>query len=46
MEDAEADVKEYVTMLAAGLVGGSPHMISASVGALARVVFEFQGVLS
>lgn len=30
-------------MIAGGLAGGSPHMISASITAISRVVFEFQG---
>ena len=41
--EAKASVEEYLTMLAGGLAGGSPHMISATITALARVVFEFHG---
>lgn len=43
MEDAKASMEEYVTMLAGGLAGATPHMISATVTALSRVVFEFRG---
>ena len=42
--EAKASVEEYLTMLAGGLAGGSPHMISATITALARVVFEFHGM--
>jgi ribosomal RNA-processing protein 12 len=31
-------------MLAGGLAGATPHMISATVTALSRVVFEFKGM--
>jgi ribosomal RNA-processing protein 12 len=44
--EAKASVEEYLTMLAGGLAGGSPHMISATITALARVVFEFHGMYS
>lgn len=30
-------------MVAAGLTGATPHMISASINALSRLVFEFKG---
>ena len=33
-------------MIAAGLAGTSPHMISATITALSRVVFEFKGTLA
>ncbi|PWN37806.1 NUC173-domain-containing protein [Meira miltonrushii] len=36
-----ANINEYITMVAAGLAGTSPHMISASITALARLVYEF-----
>ena len=36
-------VEEYLTMVAGGLAGASPHMISASVTAISRLVFEFKG---
>ena len=37
--------EEYLKMIAAGLAGTSPHMISATITALSRVVFEFKGTL-
>lgn len=30
-------------MVAAGLAGATPHMISATVTAISRLVFEFKG---
>lgn len=39
----QATVEEYITMVAAGLVGGTPHMISATITAISRLVFEFNG---
>lgn len=30
-------------MIAGGLAGASPHMISATVTAISRLVFEFKG---
>lgn len=41
-EDASASIPEYITMVAAGLAGNTPHMISASITALARLMFEYQ----
>ena len=40
---AQASIDEYMTMIAAGLAGASPHMISATVTAISRLVFEFKG---
>jgi len=40
---AAATVQEFITMIAGGLAGASPHMISATVTALSRLVFEFKG---
>lgn len=40
---AVASVEEYMTMVAGGLAGASPHMISATVTAISRLVFEFRG---
>lgn len=40
---AKASVEEYLTMIAGGLAGATPHMISASITAISRVVFEFKG---
>jgi len=43
---AAATVEEFITMVAGGLAGASPHMISATVTALSRLVFEFKGTPS
>lgn len=43
--EAEASIQEYITMVAAGLVGTSPHMISATITALSRLLFEYHGKL-
>lgn len=40
---AAASVEEYLTMVAGGLAGATPHMISATVTAISRLVFEFRG---
>lgn len=40
-ETVPANINEYITMVAAGLAGTSPHMISASITALARLIYEF-----
>ncbi|ORY31769.1 NUC173 domain-domain-containing protein [Naematelia encephala] len=42
----EASAEEYLTMVAAGLTGTTPHMISASINALSRLVFEFRASVS
>ncbi|KAK7692600.1 hypothetical protein QCA50_004232 [Cerrena zonata] len=44
--DAKASIEEYMTMVAGGLAGASPHMISASVTAISRLVFEFRDAIS
>ncbi|EON97016.1 putative ribosomal rna-processing protein 12 protein [Phaeoacremonium minimum UCRPA7] len=41
-----ASIEEYFTMVSAGLAGSTPHMISASITAISRVLYEFQGSLS
>ncbi|KAL0941218.1 uncharacterized protein CTRU02_203981 [Colletotrichum truncatum] len=44
-EDApagKANIEEFLTMVSAGLVGSTPHMISASITALSRVLYEFR----
>ena len=38
------DIKEYFLMVIAGLAGSTPHMQSATIGCLSRLVFEFQGI--
>ena len=40
---ATASLEEYMTMIAGGLAGATPHMISATVTAISRLVFEFKG---
>ena len=35
-------LKEYITILLAGL-GGSPHLMSATILAIGRVMYEFKG---
>ena len=42
----EASLEEFFTMVGAGLAGNTPHMISASVTALTRILYEFIGQLS
>ncbi|KAG0698148.1 armadillo-type protein [Suillus ampliporus] len=39
---AQASINEYMTMVAGGLAGASPHMISATVTAVSRLVFDFR----
>ncbi|KAF2154013.1 NUC173-domain-containing protein [Myriangium duriaei CBS 260.36] len=41
-----ASLEEYFTMVSAGLAGSTPHMISASITALARLLYEFRARLS
>ena len=41
----EASLNEFLLMLVAGLAGKTPHMISATILALARLIFEFRGAL-
>lgn len=40
-EEAEATLNEFITMVSAGLAGASPHMISATITSLSRLIFEF-----
>ena len=40
---AIANIDEFITMLAGGLAGATPHMISATITAISRVLFEFKG---
>ncbi|KAJ3546583.1 hypothetical protein NM688_g5502 [Phlebia brevispora] len=44
--EALASVEEYLTMVAGGLAGATPHMISATVTAISRLVFEFRDSIS
>lgn len=41
--DAVANIEEFLTMMAGGLAGASPHTISATVTAISRLIFEFKG---
>lgn len=40
--DVDASLDEYVTMVSAGLAGSTPHMISASITALTRILYAFK----
>lgn len=44
--DVQASLEEFFTMVSAGLVGSTPHMVSASITALTRVLYEFHAQLS
>ena len=41
-----ATITEYLTMVAAGLAGSTPHMISATITSLSRLVYEFKDDLA
>lgn len=41
-----ASLEEYFTMVSAGLAGSSPHMVSASITALTRILYHFRESLS
>ena len=43
---AAASLELYFTMVSAGLAGGTPHMISASITAMTRIFYEFRESLS
>ncbi|KAG6903066.1 hypothetical protein C0995_006253 [Termitomyces sp. Mi166 len=43
--DTAASIEEFLTMLAGGLAA-SPHMISATITAISRLVFEFKDTIS
>nr|VWP02479.1 G protein alpha subunit [Ganoderma boninense] len=43
---ATGNIEEYLTMVCGGLAGASAHMISATVTAVSRLVFEFKDDLS
>jgi ribosomal RNA-processing protein 12 len=42
--DAEASIGEYFVMVYAGLAGSSQHMISGTITALSRLLYEFKGL--
>ncbi|KAF8475788.1 armadillo-type protein [Kalaharituber pfeilii] len=43
--NANATIEEYFTMVSAGLAGSTPHMISASITALTRILYQFKDEL-
>ncbi|KAI0821663.1 NUC173-domain-containing protein [Trametes gibbosa] len=43
---ATANIEEYLTMVAGGLAGATPHMISATITAISRLLFEFRDTVS
>lgn len=43
---ATANIEEFFTMVSAGLAGSSPHMISASITAITRTLYEFRESLN
>lgn len=43
--NVNATLEEYFTMVSAGLAGSTPHMISASITALTRILFQFKDEL-
>ena len=43
--NAVATLEEFFTMVSAGLAGSTPHMISASITALSRILYEFRAEL-
>jgi ribosomal RNA-processing protein 12 len=42
----EASLEEYFTMVSAGLAASTPHMISASITAVTRILYEFHSRIS
>ncbi|KAJ3791123.1 NUC173-domain-containing protein [Lentinula aff. detonsa] len=44
--EATATIDEYLTMVAGGLAGSTPHMISATITAISRLVFDFKDSLT
>ncbi|POR34587.1 Ribosomal RNA-processing protein 12 [Tolypocladium paradoxum] len=42
----KANIEEFFTMVSAGLAGSTPHMISASITAISRLLYEFRSGLS
>ncbi|KAK5661432.1 hypothetical protein OQA88_11333 [Cercophora sp. LCS_1] len=43
---APASLELYFTMVGAGLAGSTPHMISASITAITRILYEFRETIS
>ncbi|KAL0578292.1 pre-rRNA processing protein [Marasmius crinis-equi] len=44
--EAAANVEEFMKMVAGGLAGSTPHMVSATITAISRLVFEFRDDIS
>ncbi|KAI9820675.1 MAG: hypothetical protein M1827_005044 [Pycnora praestabilis] len=44
--EVQASLEEYFTMVSAGLAGATPHMVSASITALSRILYHFRETLS
>ena len=44
--NADASLEEFFTMVSAGLAGSTPHMVSASITALSRILYEFHTQLA
>ncbi|KAJ4336725.1 pre-rRNA processing protein [Ascochyta clinopodiicola] len=42
----QASLEEYFTMVSAGLAASTPHMISASITAVTRILYQFHGRIS
>ncbi|KAF2829926.1 NUC173-domain-containing protein [Ophiobolus disseminans] len=42
----EASLEEYFTMVSAGLAASTPHMISASITAVTRILYQFHSQIS
>jgi ribosomal RNA-processing protein 12 len=42
----EASLEEYFTMVSAGLAASTPHMVSASITAVTRIMYEFHKRIS
>ncbi|KAJ1815283.1 pre-rRNA processing protein [Coemansia sp. RSA 2598] len=45
-QQQQASIEEFFKMTAAGLAAQTPHMISATIAAISRVLFEFQDKVS
>ena len=43
-DDTSATIEQYFLMVSAGLAGSSQHMISATITALSRMLYEFKGM--
>ncbi|KAK9366505.1 NUC173 domain-containing protein [Lipomyces kononenkoae] len=43
--DVDASISEYFTMVSAGLAGSTPHMISATITALSRLLYQYKNIL-